>query len=147
MKGKELGKLLLDGLLFAEDGRLVVHDCAHVLLECIYILANEDLVLLGLIPIRIKSSSEVLHMVLQCNGRTDRVLLLRWLWWWRLGGERPSFSLGAYWDPKPRLIRSKPILIGGLISLVVHLLWPWCTRFVFLNHDRLDRVYPSLIIL
>ena len=30
MKGEELGKLLLDGLLVIEDGRLVVHDCTHV---------------------------------------------------------------------------------------------------------------------
>ena len=49
MKGKELGKLLLDGLLVAEHGRLVVHDCAHVGLECIHVLADGDLVLLGLI--------------------------------------------------------------------------------------------------
>ena len=75
MKGEELGKLLLDGLLVAEDGRLVVHGCAHVGSQCIHILADEDLVLLGLIPVRIKSSSEVLHMVLQDSRRTDRVLL------------------------------------------------------------------------
>ena len=81
MKGEELGKLLLDGLLVAEDGRLVVHGCAHVGSQCIHILADEDLVLLGLIPIRSKSSSEVLHMVLQGSRRTDRVLLWRWLWW------------------------------------------------------------------
>ena len=35
MKGEELGKLLLDGLLVAEDGRLVAYDGAHVVLECI----------------------------------------------------------------------------------------------------------------
>ena len=29
MKGEEVGKLLLDGLLVAEVGHLVVHDCAH----------------------------------------------------------------------------------------------------------------------
>ena len=40
MKGEELGKLLLDGLLVVEDGRLVVHDYAHVFLECIHILAD-----------------------------------------------------------------------------------------------------------
>ena len=56
MKGEELGKLLLDGLLVVEDGRLVVHDCAHVDFECIHVLANGDLVLLGLIPVRIKST-------------------------------------------------------------------------------------------
>ena len=122
MKGDELSKLLLDGLLVAEDGRLVVHDCAHVVLKCIDILADEDPMLLGLILVLIKSSSEVLHLVLHCSGRTDQVLLLRWLWWWGLGGGLLNFSLGAYWDPKPRLIRSKLILIEGLISQVVHLL-------------------------
>ena len=64
MKGEELGKLLLDGLLVAEDGRLVVHDCAHVGPECIHVLADGDLVLLGLIPVRIKLGSEVLYLVL-----------------------------------------------------------------------------------
>ena len=53
MKGEELGKLLLDGLFIAEDGRLVAHDGAHVSLEYIHVLAHGDLVLLGLIPVRI----------------------------------------------------------------------------------------------
>ena len=87
MKGEELGKLLLDGLLVAEDGHLVTHDCAHVGLKCIHVLDDGDLVLLGLIPIRIKSGGEVLYLVLHCSRRTDRVLLLlRWLWWWGLDG-------------------------------------------------------------
>ena len=86
MKGEELGNLLLDGLLVAEDGRLVMHDCVHVGLECIHALAYGDLVFLGLIPVRIKSGGEVMYLVLQGSGRTDRVLLLRWLWWWGLGG-------------------------------------------------------------
>ena len=64
MKGEELGKLLLDGLLVTENGSLVAHDGVHVGLECVHVLAHGDLVLLGLIPIRIKSSSEVLHLVL-----------------------------------------------------------------------------------
>ena len=81
MKGEELWKLLLDGLLVAEDGHLVVYDYAHVSLECIHVLADSDLVLLGLIPVRIKSSGEILESVLQCSGMTDWVLLLRWLWW------------------------------------------------------------------
>ena len=55
MKGEELGKLLLDGLLVAKDGRLVVYDCAHVGPECIHVLVYGDLVLLGLIPVRINS--------------------------------------------------------------------------------------------
>ena len=86
MKGEELGKLLLDGLLVTEDGRLVMHDCEHVGPECIHVLVDCDLVLLGLIPVRIKSGGEVLYLVLQCSGRNDQVLLLRWLWWLGLGG-------------------------------------------------------------
>ena len=76
MKGEELGKLLLDGLLVAKGGRLVVHDCAHVGPKCIHVLANGDPMLLGLIPVSIKSGCEVLYLVLQCSGRTDRVFLL-----------------------------------------------------------------------
>ena len=64
VKGEELGKLLLDGLLVAEDGRLVAHDCAHVDPECIHILVDDDPMLLGLIPICIKSGGEVLYLVL-----------------------------------------------------------------------------------
>ena len=64
MKGEELGKLLLDGLLVAEDGRLIVHDFAHIGLECIHVLDDGDLVLLGLIPVRIKLGGEVLYLVL-----------------------------------------------------------------------------------
>ena len=70
MKGEELGKLLLDGLLVTEDGllvvedgRLVKHDYAHVGPECIYVLAIGDLVLLGLIPVHIKLGGEVLYLV------------------------------------------------------------------------------------
>ena len=86
MKGEELGKLLLDGLLVAKDDRLVAHDYAHVDPECIHVLADGDLVLLGLIPIRIKLGGEVLYLVFQRSGRTVWVFLLRWLWWWGLGG-------------------------------------------------------------
>ena len=64
MKGEELGNLLLDGLLVVEDGRMFAHDNAHFGPKCVHVLAHGDLVLLGLIPIRIKSSSEVLYMVL-----------------------------------------------------------------------------------
>ena len=42
--------------------------------------------LLGLIPVGIKLRSEVLHLVLECSGRTDRVLLQEWLWWGGGGG-------------------------------------------------------------
>ena len=60
MKGEELGQLILEGQLIAEDGRLVVHDGVNVL----HILADEYPVLLGLIPVSIKTSSEVLHLLL-----------------------------------------------------------------------------------
>ena len=64
MKGEELGQLILEGLLIAKDGRLVVHDSAYVGSEGIHILADVDPILLGLILVCIKSSSEVLHPVL-----------------------------------------------------------------------------------
>ena len=86
MKGEELGKLFLDGLLVAQNGRLVAHYCGHVGLECVHVLADEDLVLLGLIPGRIESGDQVMYLVFQCSGRTDRVLLMGWWWWWVLGG-------------------------------------------------------------
>ena len=50
--------------MVGEDGRLVAHDCEHVGLECIHLLAHGDLVLLGLIPVCIKSGNEVLNLVL-----------------------------------------------------------------------------------
>ena len=64
MKGEELGKMPLNGLLVAEDGHLVVHDYAHVDHECIHVLVDGDLLLLGLIRVLIKSSGEVLYLVL-----------------------------------------------------------------------------------
>ena len=64
MKGEELGKLLMDGLLVAEDGHLVMHDYAHVGLECIHVLVDGDLVFLGLILKGIKSSRELVDLVL-----------------------------------------------------------------------------------
>ena len=64
MKSEELGQLILEGLLIAKDGRLVMHDCVHVGAERLHILADEDPLLLGLILVCIKSSSEVLHLVL-----------------------------------------------------------------------------------
>ena len=64
MKGEELGQLILEGLLIAEDGHLVMYDSAHFGAEGLHILADEDLVLLGLILVGIKSNSEVLNMVL-----------------------------------------------------------------------------------
>ena len=55
MVGEELGKLLLDGQLVSQDGCLVAHYCVHVSLERVHVLADGDLVLPGLIPVRIES--------------------------------------------------------------------------------------------
>ena len=57
MEGKQLGELLLDDLMVSED-------CAHVGQKCIHVLAHGNLMLLSLIPERIKSGSEVLNLVL-----------------------------------------------------------------------------------
>ena len=78
MKGEELGKLLLDGLLVAHDG-------VHVYPESVHVLVDGDLVFLGLILVRIKSGCQVVDLVLQCIRRIDKVLLLGWLWWWGWG--------------------------------------------------------------
>ena len=86
MKSKEMGKLLLDGLLVAQNGRLVVHDCVHVCPEHVHILADGDMVFMGLILVCVESGCQVMNLVLQCSGRTDQVLLLGWCWWWGLGG-------------------------------------------------------------
>ena len=48
VKGEELGKLLLDGLLIIENGRLVTHYYVHVGPERVHVLADGDLVLLVL---------------------------------------------------------------------------------------------------
>ena len=47
-----------------KDGRLVGQDGAHIGAEALHILADEDSVLLGVIPIGLKTSSEVEHRVL-----------------------------------------------------------------------------------
>ena len=52
-------KPILKGLLIAKDGLLISQDCAHVSSEGLHILADEDSVLLGLIPINLETSSEV----------------------------------------------------------------------------------------
>ena len=64
MKGKELGQLILEGLLITKNGSLVVHDGTHVGTEGIHIMTDEDPMLLCLIPVCIKTSNEVLHLVL-----------------------------------------------------------------------------------
>ena len=64
MKGKALGKLLLDSLLVAQNGCLVAHDGVHVYPKHVHVLADGDLVFLGLIPVRIKSGCQVMELVL-----------------------------------------------------------------------------------
>ena len=59
MVGEKLCKLVLKGLLIVKDGRLVSQDCAHVSSEGLHIPADEDSMLLGLIPICLETSSEV----------------------------------------------------------------------------------------
>ena len=87
-EGEKLGELVLEGLLFAKDGCLVSQDRAHVSLKGLHILADEDAVLLGLIPVDLETSCEVEHRVLEDSGGTDRVLLLGRLWRWERGGGR-----------------------------------------------------------
>ena len=55
MKSEELGKFLSDGLLVAQNGRLVAHYCVHVFPEHVHVLADGDLVLLSLILVCIES--------------------------------------------------------------------------------------------
>ena len=69
-----------------EDGRLVGQDYAHVSSEGLHILADEDSVLLGLIPVGLEKSCEVKHRVLEDSGRTDQILLLGRMRWWWVGG-------------------------------------------------------------
>ena len=76
VKGEERGKWLLDGLLVAHNGCLVAHYYVLIFLKRVHVIADGDLVFLGLIPIRVKSSFQVMDLVLQCSGRIDRVLLL-----------------------------------------------------------------------
>ena len=64
MEGEELRWLVLDGLLIEEDGHLVGQDDAHVGTEGLHILAYEDSMLLGLIPVGLETSNEVKHRVL-----------------------------------------------------------------------------------
>ena len=51
---EKLGKLLLNGLLVAQNYRLVVEDYVYVVLELVHVLIDRDLTFLGLILICIK---------------------------------------------------------------------------------------------
>ena len=55
-------------------------------MEGLHILVDEDLVLLGLIPVGLETSREVEHPVPQDMGRTGRIVLKGRLWWWGMGG-------------------------------------------------------------
>ena len=75
MEGEELRYMVLKGLLIVEDGRLIGQDGAHVSAEDLHILANEDSMLLSLIPEGLETSCKVEHRVLQDMGRTGRIIL------------------------------------------------------------------------
>ena len=64
MKSENPGELVLEGLLIAENSRLVGHDVTHVNAEGLHILGNEDSVLLGLVPERVEAVNEREHRVL-----------------------------------------------------------------------------------
>ena len=84
-----------------KDGRLVGQDRAHFSSEGLHILADEDAVLLSLIPIGLKTSCEVKHRVLEDSGRTDRILLLGLLWWWWMGGSMGGDGWDEDWPASP----------------------------------------------
>ena len=77
MESEKLGKLVLKCLLITKDGGLAGQDFEHVGPEGLHILADEDAILLGLIPIGLETGYEVKNRVLEDSGRTDRILLLR----------------------------------------------------------------------
>ena len=147
--------MVLKGLLIVEDGRLIGQDGAHVSAEDLHILANEDSMLLSLIPEGLETSCKVEHRVLQDMGRTGRIILRGRLWWWGMGGGLwrwgmgrglSSVTLGVYLGTKPGLILLKLILVKGFIAQVINHLLSWYTRLVTLDHDCLNRVYLSLVI-
>ena len=120
MESEKLGKLVLKVLLSMKDGGVAGQNCAHVGLEGLHILADEDAVLMGLIPVGLKMGCEVKHRVLEDSGRTDQILLLGWWWWWccwrggrrwRMGGGLASSTLGVSREAKLGLILAKLLLI------------------------------------
>ena len=64
VESEKTGELVLEGLLIAENGRLVGQDGTHVNAQGLHILGNEDSVLLVLAPEGIKAISEGEHQVL-----------------------------------------------------------------------------------
>ena len=100
-----------------EDGHLVGQDNAHIGAEGLHILAEEDSVLLGVIPVGLKMSREFEHRVLQDMGRIGRIVLKGRLWWW---GDGRRSTLGVYRETKPGLILSKLILVLVFIAGVIN---------------------------
>ena len=146
MEGEKLSELVLEGLLISENGRLVSQDGTHVSAECLHILGNEDSVLLGLILESIETVSECEHRVLEIGAETRWGCRRGRLWRWWVSGGLPSVTLGIARESRTNLILVKLILVRGFIARIVHSLRSWYTRFVTLDHDSFNRVYPRLIV-
>ena len=73
MESEKTGELVLEGLVIAENNRLVGQDGTHVSAEGLHILGNEDSELLGLIPEGIKAVSEGKRWVLKIGARVGWV--------------------------------------------------------------------------
>ena len=117
MESKKLGQLLLDGLLITQENRLVAQNISHICLEHVYVLADGDLMLLGLILKGIKSSSELMDLVLYRGSGTERRLLAGKWWWWRgNGGGLFNLPRGIVPYPKPSLVCSELFLVQGLVA-------------------------------
>ena len=55
MKGEKLGKAAAGWYVGCSKCRLVAHDCGHVCPKHVHILADRDLVFLGLILVHVES--------------------------------------------------------------------------------------------
>ena len=65
-----MGELGLEGLLLMENSVLVGQNCTHVSAKGLYVLGNEDSVLLCLILKGVKTVSDSEHRVLKIKCRT-----------------------------------------------------------------------------
>ena len=146
MEGEKLSELVLEGLLISENGCLVIQDGTHVSAKCLHILRNEDLVLLGLILESIEMVSGCEHRVLEIGAGTIWGRRRGRLWRWWVSGGLLSVTLRIAQESKTSLILVKLILVQGFIARVIHSLRSWDTRFVTLDHDSFNRVYPHLIV-
>ena len=132
--------------MISENGRLVSQDDTHVRADDLHILGNEDSMLLGLVPESIEAVSECEHRVLKIGAGTGWGIRRGRLGRWWVSGGLPSVTLGITREAKASLILVKLILVRGFIARVVHCLRSWYTRFVTLDHDRFNGVYPCLIV-